>query len=147
MKRAPYRFLGGEMSWLAVIGAAGDNVIYYYKDVNGDSVIEAQNAYTKENYTLVESDTTVQFLSGKGHIVLRIFKNKSSDFIDLATLKAVSINLADYQKIILRTGFDNLAGSYTKRDYTTYTPYDIRGVIHKSKRRINGQLVKGRILF
>lgn len=145
IKRAPNLFLGKEMSMLTIIGAAGDNIIYFYKDINGDSVIEAQNVYTKEKYSLVEGTSTIQFLSGNGHVVLRIFKN--STFIDLKTLKKVSINLSDYEPIVLRGGFDNLAGSYTPRDYTTYAPYEIKSVIHGSKRIFNGHLVIGRILF
>ncbi|MEN8220482.1 MAG: hypothetical protein ABFS56_29860, partial [Pseudomonadota bacterium] len=151
MKRAPYLTLfGSKSSWLTVVGAAGDNIIFLYKDVNGDYVIEAQNVYTEENFTLVEGGTSVQFLKGGGRVVLRVFRGserESSSFIDLARLKEVSINLADYQGIVLRGGYDNLGGGYTTMDYTTYTPYQIKKVIHKSKRKINDRLVKGRVLF
>ena len=53
------------------------------------------------------------------------YDNEPSINIDLDTLKEVEINIKDFNKYILKTGFTNLGGGYTVQNYITFSVSDL----------------------
>ena len=125
-----------------MITSSGANIIYSYKDSNGDSVIETHNLKTDSIQTLAKGDKTFcQLLYFGNKKILRIltnnnltaesmmhgatptskYDNEPSINIDLDTLKEVEINIKDFNKYILKTGFSNLGGGYTVQNYITFS--------------------------
>ena len=129
-----------------MITSSGANIIYSYKDSNGDSVIETHNLKTDSIQTLAKGDKTFcQLLYFGNKKILRIltnnnltaesmmhgatptskYDNEPSINIDLDTLKEVEINIKDFDKYILKTGFTNLGGGYTVQKYITFSVSDL----------------------
>jgi hypothetical protein len=136
-----------------IIATAGGNVVYTYSDQNGDKVIETYNLKTAQQAVLAKPNDKLQLLQSGTKKVLRIFTDTAakvessivdkniesaqdgmaSVFIDLATLDEVKINLNDFEKLRLESGYANMGGGYTRDWYITYNTR----VLHKisDKRR------------
>jgi len=143
----PDTFLGKpEPEELSILTSSGENIIYIYTDFNGDSAIEAFNLKSKEANTLAKGDVYCQLLYSGNKKILRIFNNKnihsesaihgyipiskydneSSIYIDLGSLNEVSININDFKKYIMKSGFNNMAGGYTEQNYVTFSLLNLK---------------------
>lgn len=130
---------------LTIITSSGENIVYVYGDINGDDAIEAFSLKTGEAKTLAKGKVVCQLLYSGDKRILRIlsgqnvhaessmlgvpvskYDNEPSTFIDLSSLDEVSINLNDYNKLILASGFQNLGGGYTRENYVTFGLWKLR---------------------
>lgn len=136
-----------------IVGTAGPNILYTHYDQNDEMALEAYNLKTGEQKVLAKGNNQVQILQSGDKKILRIlsnpalhsesskfqntvvsrYDNEVSTFIDLATLNEVKINMNDFNKMILQTGFTNLAGGYTREWYITYPLSKLHRIVEDRK--------------
>lgn len=107
--------------WMTIFATAGSNLIYFYRDIDDNGVVETYNTKTGEQQTIAKGKGVFQFLTNGDRKILRTFKDKTlsdelavsgrmpvteyknqeSTFLDLATLEEVTINQNEYKIFML----------------------------------------------
>lgn len=125
---------------VTIITSSGENIIYTYRDINGDYAIEAFSLKSGEAKTLAKGDVVCQLLYSGDKRILRVltagqnvraessmtgipvskYDNEPSTFIDLSSLDEVTVNINDFNKLVLASGFQNMGGGYTRENYVTF---------------------------
>ncbi|MBE0496325.1 MAG: hypothetical protein IBX45_07925 [Campylobacterales bacterium] len=137
----PKVIFGTPLKNYELVGTVPNKIFYVYAGSNGKTLFEVFDTETNQAYTLLDSDSKIQFYRYREHVVLKIFDDKSlkneskmhvhtnsieskydgqaASLVYLNTLEKIDSIPMYFRPVLFHTGFPNLGGKYTKETYIT----------------------------